>query len=122
MASGNGRVDCEKCNNSVAPRLWHEDDNNVLFNRSIQHICPICGVTMYNSGGGLSLIGYFVFGAVALMIASSIIVSALRTIGFSLEVANFLSTISIGFIIVWYIDRRTRFIMKTKSYLKRNNK
>ena len=122
MANGNGRVDCEKCKNSVSPRLWHEDDNNVLFIRSIQHICPICGVTMYTSGGGLNVIGLFVFGVIALIIALSIIVSALRAIGFSSEVANFLSVISIGFVIAWYIDRRTHFIMKTKSYLKRNNK
>ena len=31
--------------------------NSVIYHRSNQHLCPICGVTMYTTGGGLTVVG-----------------------------------------------------------------
>ncbi|MEH6824504.1 MAG: hypothetical protein V7629_11395 [Motiliproteus sp.] len=50
-------VECDKCKSVVTPRLWHNDMNSMMNKRSNQHICPICGETMYTTGGGLTLLG-----------------------------------------------------------------
>jgi len=70
-------VNCSKCDNTVMPRLWHEDMNSIMFHRSNKHICPICGVTMYTTGGGLTLIGNVIFhiAAVGLIWVVSAIVA-----------------------------------------------
>ena len=52
------KVTCKGCSKTVVPRLWHEDMNSIIFYRKNQHICPICGITMYETGGGLTPIGY----------------------------------------------------------------
>jgi len=45
-------VRCGKCGSDVSPRLWHVHVSNFTYHRT-QHICPICGVVMYETGGGL---------------------------------------------------------------------
>ena len=61
-------VNCEKCNNNVVPRLWHEDMNSFTSYRRNQHICPICGVTMYETGGGTTPLGYIIYSVVGSVI------------------------------------------------------
>lgn len=64
-ATGEGRrddrVQCDKCGKRCVPRLWHNrggsDWISLMFNDSIEHICPFCGVLMYTSGGGVSWVG-----------------------------------------------------------------
>lgn len=48
------KVTCKKCSSEVVPRLWHSNNDSMIFNRVTEHICPICGETMYVTGGGLS--------------------------------------------------------------------
>ncbi len=50
---------CKNCNNRVHPKLWNENMNSVIYNRSNQHICPICGVTMYTTGGRINVYRQF---------------------------------------------------------------
>lgn len=58
------QVECKSCCANVTPRLWHRDESSLLFYRSIEHICPLCGQTMYVTGGGLTPIAYIVGAAV----------------------------------------------------------
>ena len=52
------KVTCNSCEVGVTPRLWHKDENNWVSYRSIEHICPLCGETMYVTGGGLTPAAY----------------------------------------------------------------
>jgi hypothetical protein len=61
-------VECKSCNKFVTPRLWHDNMYSIIFNRSNQHICPICGETMYRTGGGLTFLGSIVFHLIAALI------------------------------------------------------
>lgn len=73
-------VECKNCKNTVHPRLWHENMNSVIYHRSNQHICPICGITMYTTGGGLTLIGSLiahVFVALAVWFAFTVLTQEL---------------------------------------------
>ena len=46
-------VTCKSCNSKVSPRLWHY---KLMFrNITTQHLYNICGVVMYESGGGFTL-------------------------------------------------------------------
>jgi len=67
MATNCTTVTCG-CGAKVIPRLWHVY-GNLFFNTLTQHICPICGVVMYETGGGfrvyvpiLSALAFLMFG------------------------------------------------------------
>jgi len=57
-----------KCGANVIPRLWNRYGN--IFSHTLtQHICPICGVVVYETGGGIrriftlaSSVAFFMFG------------------------------------------------------------
>lgn len=49
-------VKCKKCDKSSVPRLWHYGGSVFTYMKT-QHICPFCGVCMYESGGGISGMG-----------------------------------------------------------------
>ena len=79
-------ITCNSCNRSVVPRLWHYQlwTDRLLANRffnveymKTQHICRLCGVTMFETGGGLTLPGKIVAGFVLYCVVSV----ALITIG-----------------------------------------
>lgn len=58
------RVDCKNCGKKSTPRLWHIKGG--FFRRKrIQHICPYCGVVMYQTGGG---VGFGLIGLGALLL------------------------------------------------------
>lgn len=44
-------VECPGCRRSVTPRLWLTG-GDVLTYMTTQHLCPYCGVVMYETGGG----------------------------------------------------------------------
>ena len=53
-------ITCNSCNRKVVPRLWHYRlwTDRLLANRffnveymKTQHICPLCGVIMFETGG-----------------------------------------------------------------------
>lgn len=47
-------VRCPACGRSVVPRLWLKNERSVVMYRTSQHLCPYCGVVMYESGGGVN--------------------------------------------------------------------
>ena len=51
MASEN-YIECPRCGRRVVPRLWHYG-GGLLSYVKVQHLCPFCGVAMYESGGGV---------------------------------------------------------------------
>lgn len=46
------KITCNYCHKSSTPRLWHIK-GNFFRRKKIQHICPFCGQTMYETGGGV---------------------------------------------------------------------
>lgn len=48
------KAKCGSCSSNVMPRLFYHNVNSLFFNRSQEHVCPLCGDTMYVSGGGIS--------------------------------------------------------------------
>lgn len=66
---GSPGVFCGQCNNKVMPRLWHGNHDSLVWRRHTEHICPVCGDTLYVTGGGATLLGLVVmplFAAFAL--------------------------------------------------------
>jgi hypothetical protein len=51
MKSGDGVV-CPSCQREVVPRLWHYGGRTFTY-MTTQHMCPYCGVVMYETGGGI---------------------------------------------------------------------
>lgn len=47
-------VECPGCRRAVVPRLLFINERNVVAYRKTQHICPYCGVIMYQTGGGVN--------------------------------------------------------------------
>ena len=81
---------CNRCNRKVVPRLWHYRlwTDRLLANRffnveymKTQHICPLCGVIMFETGGGMTLPAKIVFGFVGFCFISITLI----TIGESLS-------------------------------------
>ncbi len=67
MATNCTTVTCA-CGAKVIPRLWHVY-GNLFSNTLTQHICPICGMVMYETGGGFrayvpicSALAFLMFG------------------------------------------------------------
>lgn len=52
MNGEDNRVTCQGCGRSVVPRLWHYGGGKFTY-LTTQHMCPFCGVVMYETGGGV---------------------------------------------------------------------
>lgn len=74
------KVQCDHCGKCSVPRLWSYrpflSDIFIIPMRYLrtQHICPFCGVCMYETGGELTLAGkiFVFFIAIPLFILISI--------------------------------------------------
>lgn len=64
-------IKCKNCGSSVIPSLLQTDDSWYEYS-STQHVCPLCGVVMFETGGeirteiklvALAIITIFAFGA-----------------------------------------------------------
>jgi ribosomal protein S27E len=44
------RVQCQHCGRTVVPRLWLTGGDFLTY-MTTQHLCPYCGVVMYETGG-----------------------------------------------------------------------
>jgi DNA-directed RNA polymerase subunit RPC12/RpoP len=44
------RVRCPHCSRAVVPRLWLTGGDFLTY-KTTQHLCPYCGVLMYETGG-----------------------------------------------------------------------
>lgn len=52
MNGEDSRVTCRGCGRPVVPRLWHYGGGRLTY-MTTQHLCPFCGVVMYETGGGV---------------------------------------------------------------------
>jgi hypothetical protein len=41
---------CQNCGHAVVPRLWLTGGDFLTY-KTTQHLCPYCGVVMYETGG-----------------------------------------------------------------------
>ena len=71
-------VRCKNCENVVIPRIWHRNIDSRIYHRQNQHICPICGVTMYVTGGGLTVLGNTFLHSAAAFFIWLLITSGIR--------------------------------------------
>jgi ribosomal protein S27AE len=46
----NERIECPNCGRAVVPRLWLTGGDFLTY-KTTQHMCPYCGVVMYETGG-----------------------------------------------------------------------
>lgn len=44
-------IECPGCKRAVVPRLWFTGGDYMSYIKT-QHVCPFCGVVMYETGGG----------------------------------------------------------------------
>lgn len=44
------RIECPNCRREVVPRLWLTGGDFLTY-KTTQHLCPYCGVVMYETGG-----------------------------------------------------------------------
>jgi ribosomal protein S27E len=44
-------IECPSCQRAVIPRLWFTGGDYMSYMKT-QHICPLCGIVMYETGGG----------------------------------------------------------------------
>lgn len=70
-------IKCPHCGRSVVPRLWLTGGDFLTYIRT-QHLCPFCGVVMYETGGTYKR-GPLIATAVALgLVLIVLLVVALR--------------------------------------------
>lgn len=48
------KVHCPSCEKHVHPRLWHYGGSDYT-NIKTQHLCPHCGYSLYQTGGGFNV-------------------------------------------------------------------
>jgi ribosomal protein S27E len=46
------RIPCRGCGRNIVPRLWHYGGGRLSY-ATTQHLCPFCGVVLYETGGGV---------------------------------------------------------------------
>jgi hypothetical protein len=44
-------IECPRCQRAVVPRLWFVGGDFMSYMKT-QHVCPFCGIVMYETGGG----------------------------------------------------------------------
>lgn len=69
MSGADELISCTSCGRRSVPRLWHHGGGRLTYMRT-QHLCPFCGVVLYETGGGVRW-GCFI---VLLLVASPFIV------------------------------------------------
>ncbi len=76
-------IRCSGCSRDVVPRLWHYSP---LFGGYIrymitQHICPLCGVVMYETGGQLYPLVKYIFWLLAIYAYFALVGVLLSSVG-----------------------------------------
>lgn len=46
------RLTCAACGRRIVPRLWHYGGGLITYMK-VQHMCPFCGIVLYETGGGI---------------------------------------------------------------------
>lgn len=88
------KIKCPSCSRNVVPRLWHV--RKPLSYMRTYHLCPFCGVSMYQTGGQLLPIVKIGFVLIVLPIG----LSALASTGNGFAVIAILVAIAWG-IFTW---------------------
>jgi ribosomal protein S27E len=97
------KVKCNNCLSYVIPRLIHHQHHaNLVVNRKTEHVCPICGETMYETGGKLTGLGrvwlYFLMLVMTLILISN----------YDKNNSNLMYYVVIGLVVVIWIKKRNR--------------
>jgi len=116
-------VTCPSCSKEVSPRLWHENIRANISKRKTLHLCPLCGETMYTSGGGLSgfgkLLAFIFVIPVIIAFIGKHISSIFEYIGFSRNVSELIAVCLMLFVLIKYLSAKypsfNRALIKVKN-------
>lgn len=75
VSGADERIACTACGRRIVPRLWHYGGGSFTYVKT-QHMCPFCGVVLYETGGGVRrgcLMALAVFGLLFVTLAAFII-------------------------------------------------
>lgn len=75
MGGVDEHIACTACGRRIVPRLWHYGGGSLTYMKT-QHLCPFCGVVLYETGGGIRrgcLLALAVFGLLCVTLAAFII-------------------------------------------------
>jgi ribosomal protein S27AE len=79
MSMADDRITCTRCGRRIVPRLWHYG-GGWLFHTTTQHLCPFCGVVLYETGGGVRWGCLLLLLALAWPFILSFIYAAVKTL------------------------------------------
>lgn len=69
------RVQCRHCGRVVVPRLWLTG-GDILKYKTTQHLCPVCGVVMYETGGTYKRVPLIINTVVICLLVAVLLVAA----------------------------------------------
>jgi len=116
----NDKVHCQTCKIKVSPRLLHAGHNSFIFNRSTEHLCPLCGETMYRTGGGWStlskvIVVLFIAQFVTVLLGGLLVAIGEMPVPFQVFLA------SIILIPLWKYNKKTGklslWLIETKDFI-----
>ncbi len=73
------RIPCRSCSKQIVPRLVR-DEGNLFVRASNEHVCPFCGTVLYETGGGLNVLGKLAWYGLLGFIALVMLVKALKAV------------------------------------------
>jgi len=115
-----GKVNCGNCNNDVIPKLWKKNKESAFNERELEHVCPICGTSMYTSGGELTDLGRGVSAVVGtfigIILIAAIIVWPFRAIGLDSPVTDVAAISGLA-----YLQYKYRVISRMWNFFKHPN-
>ena len=69
-------IKCPHCGRSVVPHLWLTGGDFLTYKRT-QHLCPFCGVVMYETGGTYKRVPLIITVIVICLALAALAVAAL---------------------------------------------
>lgn len=70
-------IKCPHCDRAVVPRLWLTGGDFLTYIRT-QHLCPFCGVVMYETGGTYKRVPLIATGVVLCLVLIVLLIVFLR--------------------------------------------
>jgi ribosomal protein S27E len=80
MSRPDDHIVCTRCGRRIVPRLWHYGGGR-LTHTTTQHLCPFCGVVLYETGGGVRWGCVLILFLLAWPFILSFIYTVVQTIG-----------------------------------------
>lgn len=70
-------IQCQNCDRAVVPRLWLIGGDFLTY-MTTQHLCPFCGVVMYETGGTYKRVPVIITAVVLCLALAALLIMVLR--------------------------------------------